>query len=108
MDGGKIPCLLVENKADLLKEEEQENYEQLKEFAMKGEFCGCFRISAKTGLNINESIEFLIRNIIKRIEDMNPKGDKPIHEANNKSDNNKKLNPKKHNSKAKISKGGCC
>ena len=75
---------------------------------MKGEFCGCFRISAKTGLNINESIEFLIRNIIKRIEDMNQKGNEPIHEANIKCDSNKKLNPKTHNSKAQESKGGCC
>ena len=44
--------------------------QQLEEFAINNEFCGYFRTSAKTGLNINESMEFLIRNIIKRLSEI--------------------------------------
>ena len=65
-NGERIPCILVENKVDLLDEEEgeQDINEELKEFAINNEFLGYFRTSAKTGYNISESIEFLIRNII--------------------------------------------
>ena len=68
-----MPCLLVENKADLLENGEEED-PSLQEFAQNNEFCGCFRTSAKTGLNISESMEFLIKAIIKRMEDMSSKG----------------------------------
>ena len=91
-----------------MNEEEQENYEELKPFAEKGGFLGCFRTSAKTGLNINESIVYLIRNIIKRIEDFKQKGNLPIQDDINKCDNKKKLNLEKHSSKAQAKKGGCC
>ena len=57
----------MENKADLLDNEKIDDPE-LTEFANKNGFDGAFRTSAKTGLNINESMTFLITNIIKRME----------------------------------------
>ena len=36
---------------------------ELDEFAKKNGFCGTFRISAKTGVNINEALTYLIINI---------------------------------------------
>ena len=68
LDGGKLPCVLVENKVDLLAEDEVGNDEHLKSFAEQNEFIGSFRSSAKTGMNINESMEFLIRNVVDRME----------------------------------------
>ena len=68
MDGGTIPCILVENKADLLKEDNSEIDDKLEEFGVINGFCGTFRTSAKTGLNISESIEYLIMNITRRIQ----------------------------------------
>ena len=70
LDGGKLPCVLVENKVDLLAEDEIGNDEHLKSFAEQNEFIGSFRSSAKTGMNINESMEFLIRNVVERMEKM--------------------------------------
>ena len=58
---------MIENKVDLLGDDPNEN--ELNEFAKNNEIDGCFFTSAKTGLNISESIEFLIKNIIKRKED---------------------------------------
>ena len=60
----------MENKADLLCDEKIDDPE-LTEFANKNGFDGAFRTSAKTGLNINESMTFLISNIIKRMERIN-------------------------------------
>ena len=103
-----MPCLLVENKADLL-EGDVENDPSLQEFANNNEFCGCFRTSAKTGLNISESMEYLIKNIVKRMEDMQSKGNE-VFSTDRKS---VALDPEKHNqaataAKRKKDKDGCC
>ena len=107
LDGGKLPCLLVENKIDLL-DEGSENDPEFESFAQSNEFCGCFRTSAKTGVNISESMEFLIKNIIKRMEDMSQKGNE-VFTTERKS---VALDPQKHNETAtaqrKKNKDGCC
>ena len=70
LDGGKLPCLLVENKVDLVDFEDDPS---ILEFAKNNEFCGAFRTSSKTGFNVCESMEYLIRNIIKRMKDFQAK-----------------------------------
>ena len=58
-DDGKIPCILIENKIDLLSDEEKLNDDpELNNFAQENEFINCFRTSAKDGININEAMEF--------------------------------------------------
>ena len=52
--GGKIPCILVENKIDLLDYiEEDPTFE---EFVKMNDFSGGFRVSSKTGKNVNEAM----------------------------------------------------
>lgn len=67
-DGGKMPCILVENKADLLDKNEIDKTQELEEFAEYNGYDGYFRTSTKTGLNINEAVQYLIDNILKRIK----------------------------------------
>ena len=67
-DGKPLPTILIENKADLLPENERNNIENLKSFAKSNNFTAGFRTSAKTGLNITESMDFLIKNIISRLK----------------------------------------
>ena len=64
--GIKLPCILIENKIDLLKEDNEKDSNELEEFSKKNGFDGCFRTSAKTGKNINEALNYLICDIIKR------------------------------------------
>ena len=106
LDGGKLPCLLVENKADLLEEENAEKNPELEEFGSSNGFCGSFRTSAKTGLNINESMEYLIKNIIQRMAAMQSKGNE-VFTTDRKS---VALDPEKHNEVAqkRKQKDGCC
>ena len=65
----RIPCLFIENKRDLVKKK-KEDMENLKEFARNNGFIGAFRTSAKTGKKVSESMEFLIKTIINRMEQM--------------------------------------
>ena len=105
-DDGHLPAVLVENKVDLLPPEEQDDITTLNEFAQNNGFNGCFRTSAKTGKNISESMEFLIKDIIKRLEEINSKGG----DVNNRQ--SVALDPDKHNKEAdakrKQEKSGCC
>lgn len=106
MDGGKLPCILVENKVDLLGEDAIED-QSLKEFAENNGFVGSFRSSAKTGVNITESMEYLIKSIIKRMEDMSSKGNE-VFTTDRKS---VALDPEKHNQAATVKRkkdGNCC
>ena len=102
-DGDSLPFILIENKADLLPPNERNNISSLKGFANANKFIGSFRTSAKTGLNISESMDYLIKNIIKRLSKMN--------ESNNPDLNSISIDPDKHvlNETFRGKKsGGCC
>jgi 50S ribosomal subunit-associated GTPase HflX len=68
IDTSEIPILLIENKADLVPDYSR-SAPEFESFAKTNNFVGAFRTSAKTGLNVNESMETLINMIIKNIED---------------------------------------
>ena len=63
---------MVENNAELLENGFDYNIDELKGFALKNGFCGAFWVSAKTGYNVNESMEYFINNILDRIEPKQP------------------------------------
>ena len=90
---------------DLLEPNEAEDMNSLKEFADKSEFNGFFRTSAKTGQNINESMEFLIKIIIKRMEDMSAKNEE-VPERNTISLN--KVSQSNEEEIKRKKKKGCC
>ena len=102
-DGGKIPNVLIENKVDLVEENEAKDISQLEEFCKKNEFDACFKTSAKTGYNIKESMEKLISIIIKRLNAYSEKN-------NNLNRNTLAIDPDKHSEKDKYrtKQSGCC
>ena len=103
-----MPAVLVQNKVDLLPEDEQDNIDELKQFSEENGFNGYFRASAKMGKNISESMEFLIKEIIKRLEEINSKGNADF----NKERGSVALDPDKHNKEADLKRKnenkGCC
>jgi len=68
LDGGKLPCILVESKIDLLLDKNENYEEEIKKFAKDNIFDDGFSVSSKEGKNINESFEFLMNRIIERLE----------------------------------------
>ena len=106
-DDGKIPCIIVENKVDLMDENELENMDALNQFSDENGFNGCFKTSAKTGQNISESMEFLIIEVIKRLEEISS-NENAVAPVDRQSVT---LDPDKHNKEADIKRknnGGCC
>ena len=90
---------------DLLEPNEAEDMNSLKEFADKSGFNGFFRTSAKTGQNINESMECLIKIIIKRMDDMAAKNE-IVPERNTISLNKERNSDEEEATRKK--KEGCC
>jgi small GTP-binding protein len=67
LDGGLIPCILIRNKIDLLNKDINDD-NKIKEFVENNNFINVFNTSAKTGIGIEESMYYLIGNIIDRLE----------------------------------------
>ena len=104
MDGKNVPCVLVENKADLLDKSKVNDLVDLKGFANAHNFVASFRTSAKTGYNINESMSYLIEHILQRMSTISAKDFSPDR-------NSCTLDPSKHEKSDIIreqQKGGCC
>ena len=105
MDGKNLPCVLAENKCDLLEPSKANNLTDLKKFASENGFNSCFRTSAKTGVNINETMASLIENILDRMKKVSSK----------EFTNDRKsvtLDPEKHENndsyRQQQQKSGCC
>jgi len=64
-DGSPIPVILCANKCDLLGNIHQLNEKMINEFVQKNGFVGWFATSAKTNLNIDESLDSLTSSIFK-------------------------------------------
>lgn len=83
-----IPCLLLGNKIDFYKDERwYKTKDEMNRFVSENNFIGFFEVSAKSGKNVNESIEFLIKyimeNNIKPFVGTNDESDIKIHNNSN-------------------------
>ena len=84
IDGTPLPIVLVQNKIDLVEAEALEgDEEELKKFVDENKFLTFTRTSCKNNQNVNETMDFLLANIIDRLEDYHKKNNIPI-------DNNKR------------------
>ena len=80
-DGGAKPFLLIRNKVDMIENEEDKTKleEETKKFCEENEFVQSFLTSAKDNININESIDFFLEHIIKRLLDYLKEGKENIN-----------------------------
>lgn len=72
-DLGALPCVLVENKIDLLNEIERRDMQGLVRFAKNNNFDAAFRVSVKEGINVEQAMEALIDMIFERLEKVEQK-----------------------------------
>ena len=70
IDGGNLPFILVQNKVDLI--DNREDFERIenetKEICENNYFEKYFMGSVKQNINVDESMDYLIENIIDRME----------------------------------------
>jgi small GTP-binding protein len=69
IDGNPIPILLIQNKIDLVEQEDLKNDDDIKKFTEENKFIHYFRTSCKEGININESMDYLLSIIIQRMNE---------------------------------------
>lgn len=106
IDGDNLPCLLIHNKIDLLKESEFPNDSKMKNFFEDNRFLNYFQTSVKMGVNVNECMEYLIEHIITRLIEHSMNTNTPMTE------DRKSIviqNPKEQEALMKIEeKSDCC
>jgi small GTP-binding protein len=69
IDGKNLPFVLIQNKIDLIEKDKLAEIEnQTKELAENNEFVKYYMSSVKENINVNEAMDFLIGNIIDRLE----------------------------------------
>lgn len=65
-DGSKVPVFLIENKNDLY-ENENDNQEAFEHFGKENQFDSWYRVSAKTGKNVNEAMNDILSHILTKL-----------------------------------------
>ena len=79
IDETPLPIVLVQNKIDLVNPEELEkDEEELKKFVDDNGFLTFTRTSCKKNQNVNETMDYLLANIIDRLEEYHKKENIPI------------------------------
>ena len=68
IDGTDLPIILVSNKIDLV-DQKQIDEETLKKYVDEYKFLTYSRASCKNNENINETMDYLLKNIIDRLEE---------------------------------------
>ena len=99
-DGSNIPNILIQNKIDLINEEDINKY-NIKEFSENNNFDAWFNTSAKTGENISECMDKLLEIIINKINEFD------LSEINANRNNSIALDTDEKD-KNKNNKKGCC
>ncbi|KAI8511497.1 PREDICTED: ras-related protein Rab-7L1-like [Branchiostoma belcheri] len=69
-DGRCVPCMLLANKIDL--QEKAVTEEEVNEFCKENNFIGWTEISVKDNVNVKESMNFLLEEILARHTDTQP------------------------------------
>ena len=79
IDGTPLPIVLVQNKIDLVDPEAlKTDEEELKKFVDDNGFLTFTRTSCKNNQNVNETMDFLLANVIDRLEEYHKKANIPI------------------------------
>ena len=108
IDGDKLPFILIQNKIDLLKNNNEDLnliMSEAQNMVQKGDFIGYYLTSVKENINIDEPIKFLIDCIIDRLE----KYQKTCGSQNfNQSKSRDTYILENRNKKEKKKKDGCC
>jgi len=72
-NGQKLPCVLVANKYDLVEQNEKLSRftsTELDEFCSNHQFIGWYYVSAKTGMNIKNCFNLIVRKIVQNKKKM--------------------------------------
>ena len=106
VDGEKLPFVLVQNKIDLIEEKKDldEIENKTKELSEQNEFAKYYLTSVKENVNVEETMNYLIGNIIDRLEEYAKKGGEVFNDQRRRSN----ITLREASSNAKDKKSNCC
>ena len=70
IDDTPLPCILVQNKIDLVGEKDIIDDKHFQKFSSKNKFLKCFRTSVKDNIGIENVMSYLIEYIIDKLNDI--------------------------------------
>ncbi|KAK6177567.1 hypothetical protein SNE40_015642 [Patella caerulea] len=88
LDGSPVPCLLLANKADLAHREVEQS--EIEDMCKEQDFLGWTETSVKDGLMVEESMRFLIEEMMTKHSEMDDLTDST--NQNGRGENNIRLN----------------
>lgn len=106
IDGDKLPFIFIQNKVDLIKDDQDylnQIINETKKIAEDNQFLGYYLTSVKENVNVEEPIKFLIENIVDRLEKYYSEGNNNFNESKGR-----KTYTLVKNNKNKKKDGGCC
>ena len=106
IDGDKLPFIFIQNKVDLIKDDQDylnQIINETKKIAEDNQFLGYYLTSVKENVNVVEPIKFLIENIVDRLEKYYSEGNNNFTESKGS-----KACTLEKNNKNKKKDGGCC
>ena len=86
LDKGEIPAIIIGNKIDIFEREVKK--EEAEAFAQEQGF-KYFETSAKNGQGVNECIKFLVKTILRKMDDKEEEKEKKLIKINNENDSKK-------------------
>ena len=106
IDGEKLPFVLIQNKIDLIndKNELDEIENQTKNVSENNGFTKYYMASVKENINIDESMQYLIANIIERLENYAAVGNEVFEDQKQRDT----LQLNRHSSVRSRKKEKCC
>ena len=106
VDGEKLPFVLVQNKIDLIEEKKDldEIENKTKDLAEQNEFIKYFLTSVKENVNVEETMNYLIGNIIDRLEEYSKNGGNVFSDQRRNSN----ITLRETSSNGKDKKNNCC
>ena len=106
IDGEKLPFVLIQNKIDLIndKNELDEIENQTKNISENNGFTKYYMASVKENINIDESMQYLIANIIERLENYAAVGNEVFEDQKQRDT----LQLNRHSSVRSRKKEKCC
>lgn len=111
IEGLPIPILLMQNKSDQLEQIGEkkpfQTPEYLNEFAKKNNFVGAYQVSAKSDVNLKESMDKLLKSILSRNVVKNY-GQDNFSPSTTKPGGHKLTSGASNSKKNSNGGGGCC
>lgn len=82
IDDTPLPCILVQNKIDLVSEKDIINDSDFQKFSERNNFLNCFRTSVKLNIGVDNVMNFLLEYIINKLIEISEEKISDTHSVN--------------------------